>query len=715
MFSGAVNALLSKAMLKSSEVVSWPADPASLKRVGAERCCTLQLSSLNLPPNWYRLSVWVEGNSIRVSARAGFNQSRADLRMHLEARGHHRLEKIFKVSEPMASLSVIADGGKGAPRIDRVEIRPMRRASIFAFLAAKGVRYLICNRNRLDWIQAWKHFRAALRPRASFVFQSRYGRRGDEAAYARWRLLHENAGGLDHISQDLRRKLGDGTVRIALILGDDIDEREARRTAQSLVADPGAVRIVPVRAGDLAGHKANDPEAVDREADDREADDREAWDFALIFDRKGAFATLAVERMLLALLEDDDIQAVFADSDVLGADGGRQGPLLKPPLWDRELLWSTDYIKSPLMLRWTPKIRDVLAWPGATRLPSYALALMMSGACHRRQLKHIPAILFHEQGESAAGAQQLELTLLNRHLEAIQHPRRAAPRSGARRVAWPLSAAATVSIIIPSKDNPGLLGTCVESIRDVTIGVEPEIIVADNGSVKPETKAYLRRLELTGTATVIPCPGPFNFSRINNDARRHAAGSILVFLNDDTRIVSPDWLVELASMAARPEIGAVGGLLLYPDGTVQHAGVLLGIRGIADHAFRHESGDAAGYMDLLRCRREVSAVTGACLAVSAAHFDSVAGFDETLAVTANDMDLCLRLRARGLINIWSPWCVVEHAESKSRGVDSTDAALERQGQETLVFTRRWGHLLDCDPTYNPGLSRIAPDYSLRVE
>jgi GT2 family glycosyltransferase len=339
----------------------------------------------------------------------------------------------------------------------------------------------------------------------------------------------------------------------------------------------------------------------------------------------------------------------------------------------------------------------------------------MSATCNRRQLRHIPAILFHEAGQPLAGAQELELTLLNAHLEKIGHPRRALTRSGVRRVAWPLSASETVSIIIPSKDNPELLATCLRSIREITAGVEPEIIVADNGSVRPETKAYLRRLELTGTAAVIPCPGPFNFSRINNDARRHASGSILVFLNDDTRIVSPDWLIELASLAARPEIGAVGALLLYPDGAVQHAGVVLGIRGIADHAFRHESGDAAGYMDLLRCRREVTAVTGACLAVSAVHFDAIGGFDETLAVTANDMDLCLRLRARGLINIWSPWCVVEHAESKSRGVDCTDAALERQGQETLVFTRRWGHLLDCDPTYNPGLSRIAPDYSLRVE
>ncbi len=620
--------------------------------------------------------------------------------MHLEARGRHRLEKIFKISEPLSSMSVIADGGSGDRHIGRVEIKPMRRLAIFAFLAAKGLRYVISNRGRLDWVQAWRRLRAALRPRASFVFQSRYGRRGDEAAYARWRMLHENAAGHEQIGRTLRQRLAGGVARVALILGDEIDEQDARESARVLAAGRRGLRIVPVRASRIALG---------------EADDRETWDFALVFDRAGSFAALAVERMLTVLLEDEDIQAVFADSDSLGEDGCRQRPLLKPPLWDPELLWSTDYIRSPLMLRWTPTIHAVMGWPGATRLPSYALALMLSAACRRSQLRHIPAILFHESGRSSAGARELELTLLNTHLEAIGHPRRAETWSGVRRVAWPISAAETVSIIIPSKDNAELLDSCLQSIRDVTRGVEPEIIVADNGSAKPETKAYLRRLELTGMAQVIPCPGPFNFSKINNDARRRASGRILVFLNDDTRVLSPDWLVELASLAARPEIGAVGALLLYPDGTVQHAGVVLGIRGIADHAFRHESGDAAGYMDLMRCRREVTAVTGACLAVSAAHFDAVGGFDEALAVTANDMDLCLRLRTQGLINIWSPLCVLEHAESKSRGIDSTDAALERQGQETLVFTRRWGHLLDCDPTYNPGLSRIAPDYSLRLE
>jgi GT2 family glycosyltransferase len=189
---------------------------------------------------------------------------------------------------------------------------------------------------------------------------------------------------------------------------------------------------------------------------------------------------------------------------------------------------------------------------------------------------------------------------------------------------------------------------------------------------------------------------------------------VLVFLNDDTKIISGDWLNELVSVALRPDVGAVGALLLYPDGSVQHAGVLLGVGGPADHAFRYMDGNSPGYLGLLRCRREVTAVTGACLAVAAKHFDAIHGFDEQLMVTCNDVDLCLRLRALGLVNIWTPWARLEHWESMSRGVDFTDAALERQADELRIMSQRWGELLDRDPTYNPGLSDFEPNYFLSV-
>ncbi len=691
--------------MKASEIVLWSADNGPAHRTDTPLRCTLRLSGLYLRPNWYRLCVWVDGSWVRVSARAGFADPQADLRMHLERHGQRRMVKIFKVSEPLASIDIAAEGEQSETHIERIEIRPMRRWSVFAFLAGKGLRYAIINRNRLDWAHAWNHFRAALRPRASFAFQGRYGGNHPES-YARWQALHENSLDAELIARNLRDTLAGATLRIALLAGDGIGELQARRFAQTISARAEGLTAVVLRPPQWVEIGAQAPPA---------------WDFVLPLDRDGTFAEAAVDRMLLTLLEAPAAQAVFADSDTVGADGVRRDPLLKPPLWDAELLWSSDYVRAPVLLRWNAQISAALQWPGATVRPSYALALLFSGLYRRDQLRHLPAVLFHEAaelddgGREALKRRQAETAILKAHLRNIGHPHPVETRAAARRVTWPVPEGTRVSIIIPSKDNPGLLDTCIQSIRSRTIGLEPEIIVADNGSVKPATRAYLRQLELDGIATVIPCPGPFNFSKINNDARHHATGDILVFLNDDTRVRSPEWLLELAGLAARPTVGAVGALLLYPDGTVQHGGVLLGIRGIADHAFRHESGESRGYLDLLRCRREVTAVTGACLAVSAAHFGSVGGFDEALAVTANDIDLCLRLNAQGLTTIWSPWCVLEHAESKSRGVDSTDSALDRQRQETRIFSARWGHLLNCDATYNPGLSRIAPDFSLGVE
>jgi GT2 family glycosyltransferase len=682
------------------ELVSWPAKSELCLSDDRQPRRTLNLSGLRLQPNWYRLRVWLNGPLVPVTARASFAEGhRADLRMHLEPRDSHRLEKVFKVSDPLSSIDIAAEGGKSQTHISRIEIAPLSKFSVLRFLAEKSVRYAISHRDQLDWVDGWKRLRAAFRPRASFAFQGRYSSGEDAAAYARWRAIHENAADDARIAQLLDKKLGDGSARIALILGDDIDENAALATTRLFGEKPGKLELVPVRAAVLK-HGGGE---------------RDNWDFALPLDRPGFFPALGIERLLLALLESPDNQAVFADSDSVAADGARAEPLLKPPLWDPELLWCSDYIKAPLLLRWNPKIGEFIQAPGATQYPSYALALGLSASYARTQLKHLPAILFHESGAAGQLPRTAELPILNAHLLAVGHPSSAREQLGVRRVAWPSPAGIRVSIIIPSKDNPELLAICIESIRQQTVGLEPEILVADNGSVKPATRAYLRRLELTGAAMVVPCPGPFNFSKINNDARRHATGNILVFLNDDTRVIAPDWLVELVSLAARPEVGAVGALLLYPDGTVQHAGILLGIRGIADHAFRRERGDAPGYLDLLRCRREVTAVTGACLAVSAAHFDAVGGFDETLAVTANDIDLCLKLRARGWTNLWSPWSILEHAESKSRGVDFTNTALDRQGQENFVFSERWGSLLDCDPYYHPGLSRVAPDFSLGIE
>ncbi len=686
--------------MTSSEIVTWSARPAVPERRSDPSNRKLVFTDLDLKPNWYRLRVWVEGPAILVSAKVSFFEARrADMRLLLEPiKRRRRLEKVFKIAEPATSLSIGAEGPRNGSRLTRIEIAPLNGWSIFTFLFMKGARYALRKRNRLNIRDSWRHLRAALRPRANFAFQGHYDDADSGAAYQRWQAIHEDPAGAALFPGILAGTLAGRTARVALVMSDTIDKEASGALIRSISAGMPTVELRPVAPAAIASGAS-----------------QQDWDFVLPLDRPGIFAPQAVERLLLQLLKAPDSQAVFADSDRVNAQGMRNEPAFKPPFWDRELLWCQDYIRAPLLMRWNAGIPEALARPGGARKPSYALALMAACRYRTAQLEHLPAVLFHETGSADPRERQVNAELVHTHLLAIAHPARPEIKDGIVRVGWPLPRNPTISIIIPSKDNPQLLKACIDSIRHRTRTLEPEIIVADNGSVRPATLSYLRQLELAGIATVVPCPGPFNFSKINNDARRHATGEILVFLNDDTRILSENWLVEMASLAARPEAGAVGALLLYPDGTVQHAGIILGMRGIADHAFRHEDGAGRGYLDLLRSRREMAAVTGACLAVSAGHFDAVGGFDESLAVTANDIDLCLRLRKRGWKTIWTPWAVLEHAESKTRGIDHTDAAIERQARETMIFNTRWGELLDLDPTYNPGLSRVAPDYRLGIE
>jgi GT2 family glycosyltransferase len=205
---------------------------------------------------------------------------------------------------------------------------------------------------------------------------------------------------------------------------------------------------------------------------------------------------------------------------------------------------------------------------------------------------------------------------------------------------------------------------------------------------------------------------PFNFSRVNNLAAARARGPILCFLNNDTEVISPDWLEEMVSHAVREDVGAVGAMLYYPDDTIQHAGVVLGLGGIASHPHRGLRRGAPGYYGRAALTQAASAVTAACMVVRKAAFDAVGGFDEALAVAYNDVDFCLRLGARGLRNVWTPFAELYHFESVSRGDDSQGPSRERFLRESQLMRDRWQDLLDADPFYNPNLSLTRADFGL---
>jgi GT2 family glycosyltransferase len=269
-----------------------------------------------------------------------------------------------------------------------------------------------------------------------------------------------------------------------------------------------------------------------------------------------------------------------------------------------------------------------------------------------------------------------------------------------------------VSLIIPTRDKLDLLKTCVESILALTSYPNYEILVVDNQSSERETLDYMRSLQTRERVSVLHHDQPFNYSAINNWAARRASGEIIGLVNNDIEVISPDWLDEMASQAWRPEVGAVGAMLYYPDDRIQHAGVILGLGGIANHAYAGLPKGYAGHGGRARVCQYLSAVTAACLLVRRDVFDQVGGLDEKLQVAFNDVDFCLRLREAGYWNIWTPFAELYHHESASRGTEDSPEKIERFLGEVALMEQRWRHLLRVDPAYNRNLTLMDQDFSL---
>jgi GT2 family glycosyltransferase len=264
-----------------------------------------------------------------------------------------------------------------------------------------------------------------------------------------------------------------------------------------------------------------------------------------------------------------------------------------------------------------------------------------------------------------------------------------------------------------TRDHASLLREAIESIDLISTYTNYEIVIIDNGSQDPEAVTYLASLAKRAGLRVVRDDLPYNFSRLNNEGVAQSKGEVVCLLNNDIEVLTPDWLEEMLSFAIKPDVGAVGARLWYPDGTLQHGGVILGFGGIAAHAHLRLSKGYCGYYGRAALQQELSAVTGACLMVRRKVFDEVGGFDEQLAVDFNDVDFCLRLRAAGYRNIWTPFAELIHHESATRGKPDNPQKFARFQQETHFMKMRWGKTIEQDPFYNPNLSTTAADYSIR--
>lgn len=289
------------------------------------------------------------------------------------------------------------------------------------------------------------------------------------------------------------------------------------------------------------------------------------------------------------------------------------------------------------------------------------------------------------------------------------------PQPALRRVEDPVEGEPLVSILIPNRDHREDLKRCVDSIREKTAYGNYEIIVIENNSSEAETFRFYGELEKDSRVRVITREGSFNYSAVNNAGFREAKGEYILLLNNDTEVINGGWLREMLMYAQREDVGAVGAKLYYPDGTIQHAGIGVGIKMLAGHLHRGFAGDDPGYYGRLCYAQDVSAVTAACMMIPRRVYEAVGGLDESFSLVFNDVDLCLRIREAGYLIVWTPWAELIHYESKSRGPDEDTPAKKRFFiRETNRFLRRWHRVLEAgDPYYNPNLTRWKEDFSPR--
>ncbi len=401
---------------------------------------------------------------------------------------------------------------------------------------------------------------------------------------------------------------------------------------------------------------------------------------------------------------------IYGDDDYVNATCQRREPRFKPN-WNPDLLTSCDYIGPPALYYYPMLVKIGGYALGVNGVEDYELRLRYLKDLGENHIRHVHKVLYHqlirnistdeEQQLHAAGWEALRRHFLDTGVKVengvaplLYHIRHPIP-----------SPAPLVSIIIPNKNKAELLRTCIGGIINDNDYPNWEIIIVDNNSTEQTMLAYLESLLEDSRIRVLHYNEPFNYSAMNNLAVRHALGEILLLLNNDIEVISPGWLTEMVSHAIRPGTGAVGAKLLYPDNTVQHVGVILGIGGVAAHMHRFLSGDAPGYCFRAVVAQNISAVTGACLAVRKSLYNQVGGLDEVnLHVAYNDIDFCLKLLDAGYKNIFTPFASLYHHESLTRGTDDTLEKKAIYHREFNYMKNKWGDKLVSDPAYNKNLS-----------
>ncbi|HEX8821679.1 MAG TPA: glycosyltransferase family 2 protein, partial [Archangium sp.] len=435
-------------------------------------------------------------------------------------------------------------------------------------------------------------------------------------------------------------------------------------------------------------------------------------DFIGFLSPEDTLAPHALAEVVLALSADKEQgpDIVYADEDRLDAQGHRSAPFFKPD-WSPDLLRSVDYFGPFVVVRRATLMKAGGPREGFEGAEGFELHLRLSEVSDR--IGHVPRLLCHRRSGSASStpesATRAGCRALSAHLSRRgEQAEVSSPTPGSYRVRYPVRGEPKVSIIVPFKDRPDLLDTLVKSLLARTTYRNYEVLLVSNNSTRPETFALLDKL--TDPRLVkLTWDFPFNYPAINNWAAKQATGELFLFLNNDMEVVDPGWLDELVGQAQRPEVGAVGAKLLFPEGTVQHAGVVVGITGFAGHPFwRLPEGPISTPFGHVEWTRNWLSVTSACVMVRREVWESLKGFDERFQVCGSDVELGLRLNERGLRVVYTPHARVIHHESASR---RSDAIPEADYWLSYAAYRPW--LRRGDPFYNPNLSLLSVDCDLR--
>ncbi|MCT7961051.1 glycosyltransferase family 2 protein [Laspinema sp. D1] len=447
-------------------------------------------------------------------------------------------------------------------------------------------------------------------------------------------------------------------------------------------------------------------------------------DYIALLDHDDMLNADALYEMALCLNLHPDADMIYSDEDKVDDSNMLRDPFFKPD-WCPDSFLSRMYTCHLGLYR-----RAIVEEIGGFRIgyegsQDYDFVLRFTEKTDK--IYHIPKILYHWRIHPQSTASELENKnyaidaaekALTEALVRRGEPGRVIPTPGGHWIVrYHIQDYQRVTVIIPTRNLGSILNTCLTSIFEKTTYPNYEVLVIDNGSDEPETLELFSKWQAKepDRFRCITYDVPFNFSKINNYAVTQAEGQYLLFLNNDTEVLDGEWMTAMVEQVQRPSIGAVGALLLYPDDSIQHAGVVLGLGGVAGHSHKHFPSQVPGYYYQLKTVNNYSAVTAACLMCRREVFESVGGFnEEDLSIAFNDVDLCLKMGEQGYRNLYLPHVVLYHYESKSRGFEDTPEKIARFSKEIDYMRHRWKTIIDHDPCYSPNLTRDREDYSIWI-